>query len=159
MQYELQIAGAKYLFVSQQDNDTGFLCVSICIFPAKVWWFYFFCFIFFLKQHLETIGKYWIFRKKDSAIQRIQMFWRNMPANSKILLDIMKATLTSLKSLYNGQRIKAVSTMQNKCASAGKRSDVWREPNFMSRWKFQNLFFWSQYLEIHWPLSNAVWKW
>lgn len=35
MQYELQIAGDKYLFVAQQDNDTAFLCVSVCIFPAK----------------------------------------------------------------------------------------------------------------------------
>lgn len=33
--------------------------------------------------------------------------------SSKILLDIMKAILTSLKSLYNGQRIKAASTTRN----------------------------------------------
>jgi len=35
MQYELQIAGDRYLFVSQQGNDTAFLCVFVCIFPAK----------------------------------------------------------------------------------------------------------------------------
>lgn len=111
-----------------------------------------------LKQYLVTIGKHLIFRKWDSAVQRIQIFWSNLPANSKILLDIVKATLT-VKNPHNGQRIKAVSTTQNKCACAGKRSNVWSEPNFMSRWRFLNLFFWSWCLELHWLLSNTLWKW
>lgn len=54
MQYELQIAGDRYLFVSQQGNDTVFSCVSVCTFPEKA----FFLFFYFLKQHLETVGKH-----------------------------------------------------------------------------------------------------
>lgn len=50
-------------------------------------------FFFSPKKHLGVMGKHWIFRKWDSAVQRVQMFWSSMPENSKILLDTMKATL------------------------------------------------------------------
>lgn len=63
----------------------------------------------FLKQYLQTVGKLWILKKWDSAVQRIKMFWSNMPASSKILLHIVKATCTSSKSLHSRQRIKAAS--------------------------------------------------
>ena len=104
-----------------QQKLLGFFICFVVGFWLVVWGvgvfvFLFYSLFFFLKQCLETIGKHSIFRRWDSAVQRIQMLWRHMPANSKILLDIMKATLASLKSLYNRQRIKTASSMQNKCA-------------------------------------------
>lgn len=138
MQYELYLTGDKYLFVSQQ-SILLFVCICLHFFSRSTFSYLVLVLLYFLKQHLETVRKHWVFRKWDSAVQETQIFGSNMSANSKILLGIMKATLTSLKSLFNGQRIKADNTMQSKCVCAWKRSDIWREPNFMSRWKFETL--------------------
>lgn len=54
MQYELQIASDKYLFVSQQDNDTAFFVCVFAFFQQKL----FFIFIFFIFFSETTFRNY-----------------------------------------------------------------------------------------------------